>query len=166
MAKYTTQSGVWADESLVQQLRDLWDEGLSCSQIARRLGRDITRNSVIGKATRLGLPARGNGSMSRKSYTRAKPVIVKEPPAPVVEEEPVTLEDGSHVTILTITDRMCRWPIGDPVASNFHFCGRAPKAGAPYCEAHCRKAYQPVQTAISRKKGEQRQRNQQNRAAA
>ena len=37
----------------------------------------------------------------------------------------------------------CRWPIGDPAANEFHFCGRAPKSGSPYCEAHARKAYQP-----------------------
>jgi len=46
---------------------------------------------------------------------------------------------------LTINDRMCRWPIGDPSADEFHFCGRSPKAGSPYCEAHARKAYQPQQ---------------------
>ena len=42
---------------------------------------------------------------------------------------------------------MCRWPIGDPAATEFHFCGRCPKSGSPYCEAHARKAYQPQQAA-------------------
>ncbi len=68
------------------------------------------------------------------------------PAVPVVEEDPLQLEDGSHATVLTISDRMCRWPIGDPSASEFHFCGHSPKAGSPYCEAHARKAYQPQQT--------------------
>jgi len=63
----------------------------------------------------------------------------------VVEEDPLQLADGSHATVLTISDRMCRWPIGDPAASEFHFCGHSPKAGSPYCEAHARKAYQPQQ---------------------
>jgi len=40
---------------------------------------------------------------------------------------------------------MCRWPIGDPSENEFHFCGRKPKVGSPYCEAHARKAYQPQQ---------------------
>jgi GcrA cell cycle regulator len=70
---------------------------------------------------------------------------VHAPPAPVVEEDPLTLADGSHATVLTINDRMCRWPIGDPSADEFHFCGRNPKSGSPYCEAHARKAYQPQQ---------------------
>jgi GcrA cell cycle regulator len=48
----------WTDER-VSQLRLLWaDLSLSASQIATRLGGDITRNSVIGKVHRLGLPAR------------------------------------------------------------------------------------------------------------
>ena len=67
------------------------------------------------------------------------------PPPPVVEEDPVILDDGSFATVLTINDRMCRWPIGDPSENEFHFCGRKPKNGSPYCEAHARKAYQPQQ---------------------
>ena len=44
-------------EARVDQLKRLWDEGLSASQIASRLG-DVTRNAVIGKAHRLGLSSR------------------------------------------------------------------------------------------------------------
>jgi GcrA cell cycle regulator len=36
----------------------------------------------------------------------------------------------------------CRWPIGDPDADNFHFCGETVFAGKPYCYEHCRQAYQ------------------------
>ena len=41
----------------VEELKNLWSEGLSASQIAKRLG-DVTRNAVIGKVHRLGLEAR------------------------------------------------------------------------------------------------------------
>ena len=44
-------------EARVDELKRLWEDGLSASQIAERLG-DITRNAVIGKAHRLGLSAR------------------------------------------------------------------------------------------------------------
>jgi GcrA cell cycle regulator len=70
---------------------------------------------------------------------------VHAPEPPVVEEDPVLLDDGNFATVLTINDRMCRWPIGDPAENEFHFCGRKPKNGSPYCEAHARKAYQPQQ---------------------
>jgi GcrA cell cycle regulator len=159
-----TQS-FWADEANVEALKAYWAEGLSCSQISRAFGWAVTRNAIIGKVSRLGLPGRATSLTIRghhqkqRSASRPKPFIVKEPQLSVVEEEPVTLQDGSHVTIMTVTDQMCRWPIGDPAATNFHFCGRAPRPGAPYCEAHARKAYQPALTAASRKKGEANEAN-------
>ena len=38
----------------------------------------------------------------------------------------------------------CVWPIGDPGAEGFHFCGHRNFNGLPYCEYHSRLAYQPV----------------------
>src|SRR5450432_4321692 len=137
----------WTEER-VEQLKSLWTEGLSASQIARALG-GVTRNAVIGKVHRLGLAGRASPSRSERPRMPMTPKVPSVrshvPAAPVVEEDPLQLEDGSHATVLTISDRMCRWPIGDPAASEFHFCGHSPKAGSPYCEAHARKAYQPQQ---------------------
>ena len=45
---------IWTD-SLQARLRELWEQGLTASQIAAELL--ITRNAVIGKAHRLGLGA-------------------------------------------------------------------------------------------------------------
>ncbi len=137
----------WTDER-VEQLRSLWTEGHSASQIARVLG-GVTRNAVIGKVHRLGLAGRAAPTRSerpRLSMPAKVHVRTHVPPPPVVEEDPVMLDDGSFATVLTINDRMCRWPIGDPAGEEFHFCGRNPKAGSPYCEAHARKAYQPQQS--------------------
>jgi GcrA cell cycle regulator len=46
----------WTDER-VDELKRLWIEGLSCSQIARAIG-GCTRNGVIGKIHRLGMSHR------------------------------------------------------------------------------------------------------------
>ncbi len=141
-----TQLMNWTDDR-VEQLKNLWTEGLSASQIARALG-GVTRNAVIGKVHRLGLAGRASPSRSERPRLPMAPKISMRshvPPPPIVEEDPLTFDDGSHATALTINDRMCRWPIGDPSADEFHFCGRAPKGGSPYCEAHARKAYQPQQ---------------------
>jgi GcrA cell cycle regulator len=134
----------WSDDR-VEQLKTLWTEGLSASQIARALG-GVTRNAVIGKVHRLGLAGRASPSRSERPRLPMAPSVRTQLPAvQVVEEDPLTLDDGSHATVLTISDRMCRWPIGDPAATEFHFCGHNPKSGSPYCEAHARKAYQPQQ---------------------
>lgn len=134
----------WTDER-VEQLKALWNDGLSASQIARVLG-GVTRNAVIGKVHRLGLAGRAAPTRSERPRTtgpRRSMVHAVAPQPVIVEEDPIVLEDGSFATVLTITDRMCRWPIGDPAETEFHFCGRKPKFGSPYCEAHARKAYQP-----------------------
>ena len=47
----------WTDDR-VEQLKKLWAEGLSASQIAGRLGQGVTRNAVIGKVLRLNLSGR------------------------------------------------------------------------------------------------------------
>jgi GcrA cell cycle regulator len=135
----------WTDER-VEQLKKLWAEGLSASQIARVLG-EVTRNAVIGKVHRLGLSGRASPArIERPRYPKparrmvkpmlAEPVIIAEP-----EPEP---EPGEWTTVLTLRERMCKWPIGNPGDANFRFCGRKSADGASYCAEHSRKAYQPA----------------------
>jgi len=45
----------WTDDR-VEQLKKLWEGGLSASQIAAELG-NVTRNAVIGKVHRWAFPA-------------------------------------------------------------------------------------------------------------
>lgn len=52
----TDTSATWNDER-VEQLKKLWAEGKSASQIAAEIG-GISRNAVIGKVHRLGLAGR------------------------------------------------------------------------------------------------------------
>ncbi|CDX26846.1 conserved hypothetical protein [Mesorhizobium plurifarium] len=40
-----------------------------------------------------------------------------------------------------LTDKTCRWPIGDPQHSDFYFCGAATGGIPPYCKYHARKAH-------------------------
>ncbi len=37
----------------------------------------------------------------------------------------------------------CRWPIGDPRQSDFHFCGAQKMLGRPYCTHHWQMSYEP-----------------------
>lgn len=137
----------WTDER-IEQLKSLWTEGLSASHIAKMMGGGISRNAVIGKVHRLGLAGRAIAPRAERvrlhGASRHSPRL-RVPEPPIIEEDPIILEDGSFATVLTINDRMCRWPIGDPAENEFHFCGRSPKNGSPYCEAHSRKAFQPHQ---------------------
>jgi len=145
-------------EDRVEILTKLWADGLSASQIAKQLG-GVTRNAVIGKVHRLGLSGRAKPSnpakkKARKAVTRARrpratpsapraprPAVQPRPAPPPIEALPMA--DGRFATILTITDHMCKWPIGDPSASEFRFCGRkTDDKDEPYCKAHSSVAYQ------------------------
>ena len=39
-------------------------------------------------------------------------------------------------TTMTLTSDTCKWPFGDPAASDFHYCGQLPQNGRPYCDKH------------------------------
>jgi GcrA cell cycle regulator len=60
------QGSIWTDEK-VEELKRLWADGKSASEIAAALGPAFTRNGVIGKVHRLGLAGRGKPS----AYYRA-----------------------------------------------------------------------------------------------
>ena len=64
----------WTDER-VEQLRKLWLDGKSASQIAAELANGITRNAVIGKVHRLGLSGRVKtpGQQAPRPRPAAKP---------------------------------------------------------------------------------------------
>ena len=98
----------------VSALIALWNEGLSTSEIGNRLG--VTKNAVVGKVHRLGLPKRGS------------PIKQKPKPAVIIGLE--SLRPG-----------MCSWPEGEPGTEEFNFCGAPIVPGKPYCEEHCRRAY-------------------------
>ena len=166
----------WTEER-VETLKKLWADGLSASQIAGRLGMGVTRNAVIGKVHRLNLSGRATqprnpaartarksprepgspgrspsmptaGANALKPYTQMTPRLM-----PLPEPKPLRLIDSAkdgRITILHLTDKTCKWPIGDPNNEEFCFCGHGPREGSPYCEYHARMAYQPPQSRIRR----------------
>jgi hypothetical protein len=55
--------------------------------------------------------------------------------------------DDAHIPIvqrrslLDLDSRTCRWPVHDPAAPDFFFCGAQSAFGRPYCATHCARAY-------------------------
>ncbi len=162
-AKHGEEPMTWTDER-IELLRRLWADGLSASQIAAQLGGGVTRNAVIGKVHRLGLSGRAKPASTTARPRRPRPATPPRAPRPMVigntalkldyqpeprrmpmqEEEVLLAPESRRITILQLTDQTCKWPIGDPSGSDFHFCGHQPRTGAPYCVFHARMAYQPV----------------------
>lgn len=142
----------WTDER-IEKLKQLWADGLSASQIARTLG-EVTRNAVIGKVHRLGLAGRATTHRAERPRAAVPARIAPPRVAPIkaepVAEEPLEPMPENAVSVLDLSNAVCKWPIGDPADSAFRFCGRKSKPGSPYCEAHARMAYQPAQTRRDR----------------
>ncbi len=56
------------------------------------------------------------------------------------------------LTLMDLTERTCKWPIGDPATEDFWFCGLPSVAGKPYCEAHVGVAFQPMSARRDRRR--------------
>ncbi|MGD9812580.1 MAG: GcrA family cell cycle regulator [Sphingobium sp.] len=190
----------WTDER-IDQLKTLWEKGMTASQIAEELG-GVSRNAVIGKAHRLGLqsrpsPVKANDAPRKKPAPKkaAAPPPPREAPshaappaaatddreAASVEAQPATpqprivsigpggfLRQGpgdqqapippapprrlvpakpspeiaDKTSLLDLTEKICKWPMGHPGEPDFHFCGEKVNPGFPYCVEHCGRAYQ------------------------
>ena len=55
------------------------------------------------------------------------------------------------LSLMELTERTCKWPIGDPATEKFWFCGHVAEAGKPYCETHIEIAFQPVASRRERR---------------
>ncbi|MUZ75444.1 GcrA cell cycle regulator [Agrobacterium vitis] len=54
------------------------------------------------------------------------------------------LPASRRLSLTDLTERTCKWPVGDPMADEFHFCGCDSQDNSPYCKYHAKLAYQPV----------------------
>ncbi|QGY80408.1 GcrA family cell cycle regulator [Sphingorhabdus lacus] len=61
----------WTDQR-IDQLKNLWEKGLTASQIADELG-GVSRNAVIGKAHRLGLKSRPSPVKANEAEKKVAP---------------------------------------------------------------------------------------------
>jgi GcrA cell cycle regulator len=59
---------------------------------------------------------------------------------------------AKRLTLMELTERTCKWPIGDPATEDFWFCGLPSLPGKPYCEAHVGVAFQPMSARRDRRR--------------
>ena len=59
---------------------------------------------------------------------------------------------AKKLTLMELTERTCKWPIGDPATEDFWFCGLQSLPGKPYCEAHVGVAFQPMSARRDRRR--------------
>jgi GcrA cell cycle regulator len=59
---------------------------------------------------------------------------------------------AKRLTLMELTEKTCKWPVGDPATDDFWFCGLAVQQGKPYCEAHVGVAFQPMSSRRDRRR--------------
>ena len=138
----------WTKEN-VEFLKQHWGT-CTAREISEKMGAGFTRNSIIGKASRLGLSAKiktrfvnkkqnyDNSTEEKSIKTRKgrrnkfKSLIIEKDFEP---ENPKQLEE--------LDENSCKWPIGHPDEKSFYFCGRSSLKDFSYCKLHLLYAYQP-----------------------
>lgn len=143
----------WTHAEL-ETVKTLWAAGKTASAIAMQL-RGRTRNAVMGKVHREGYTrdADDGAVIKRRTKPRSRdntrtPRMAYVPPPINVEPlfpDFVELHDcplGAVEGVRSLTQDQCKFPIGDPRNSDFHFCGGTQKAGSSYCEHHHSIAYE------------------------
>jgi GcrA cell cycle regulator len=163
----------WTDER-VELLKKLWADGLSASQIAAQLGGvsrnavigKVHRLKLSSRGRATASPARQKktqqASSSVKSASRAATVsrsmttsigatalqaqfdaepVARQMLRPV---ENVVVPISRRLMLIQLNERTCKWPNGDPLSEDFHFCGNDSAETGPYCNYHSRIAFQPA----------------------
>lgn len=163
-----------------QTLTDLWvNSGLSTSRIASEIG-GFTKNAIIGRARRIGLPQRRpGGTPSTKCARRVRSAMAAARSAamkpltplggsrmgpPPMRELPMppplpTAFDAERrafglVHLLDLEPHHCRFAIGYDDKLGHGFCGCNAVPGLPYCEHHAGRVYTPMEREAPSRRGE------------
>ncbi|MAC80157.1 MAG: GcrA cell cycle regulator [Rhodobacteraceae bacterium] len=114
------------------------------------------------KADPVSDPDTGSTEVEARSPARKQIIPAGQPlpPQPSANEiSPEALAKVSEIekkakrlTLMELTERTCKWPVGDPATEDFWFCGLPAQAGKPYCEAHVGVAFQPMSARRDRRR--------------
>lgn len=107
-------------------------------------------------------PEEDEAEIAPEPAPTTRPVLrdaLRREPAPVSEDRLEVLSNAAEVekssrrvSLLDLTERVCKWPIGDPTEPGFHFCGLPSVPGKPYCAAHVAVAFQPMSSRRDRER--------------
>lgn len=92
-----------------------------------------------------------------RSRTPGQPQPPQPPHAEISAEALANLAEvakrARKLNLMQLTERTCKWPVGDPATDEFWFCGLPAVPGKPYCETHVAVAFQPMSSRRDRRAG-------------
>lgn len=144
-------------------------QGLTAQAISAHL-HPRSKNSVISRLIRLGAPLSRvcTGVPLPTPSARLSPRRATGPARRTVPQERNALpscaagrapshSNAAERAICALRSGECRWPVGDPLSPQFHFCGapasRRSGVPLPYCATHAAAAYQPRIRRVLRRQG-------------
>ncbi|EAQ05031.1 hypothetical protein OB2597_07095 [Pseudooceanicola batsensis HTCC2597] len=97
------------------------------------------------------------GLPSRKAIVPAGQPLPPQPSANEISPEALAKvneieKKAKKLSLMELTERTCKWPVGDPATEKFWFCGLPVQAGKPYCDAHVGVAFQPMSSRRDRRR--------------
>jgi GcrA cell cycle regulator len=98
----------------------------------------VPRQSTSGPRVSSHTHAIGATALKADYEVRAVSATVLEFVPALVAPEP------KRIKLVELSERTCKWPIGDPMAQDFAFCGHESGDAGPYCQFHAKLAYQPA----------------------
>jgi hypothetical protein len=119
------------------RIRELWDAGFKALAIAGMMpGR--TRFSVIGRANRLGLPARTKPARAKRNG-RTKKSLMQKPAVPLPVAKTADVLDLTQPFVQPQV-RECCYILGDPKKA-YRYCLDDTEPGRSFCSAHAARVY-------------------------
>lgn len=96
-------------------------------------------------------------SPARKAIIPAGQPLPPQPSANEISPEALAKvseieKKAKKIGLMDLTERTCKWPVGDPATEDFWFCGLPVQQGKPYCEAHVGVAFQPMSSRRDRRR--------------
>jgi len=115
------------------------------------------RPSPKTEAARPPTPHDGRPIHARKQIIPAGQPLPPQPSANEISPEALAKvneieKKSKKIGLMELTERTCKWPVGDQATEDFWFCGLPVKTGKPYCEAHVGVAFQPMSARRDRKR--------------
>jgi len=137
-------SDTWTDERILLLLKLDAENELSRAQIAdemhKQTGAVFSRNAIIGKLRRLGVPLRQVG-VAPPTFVRPKrfPKPGWVAPSRSIKPPVIVLRDSLMLSLDELTPTACRYPTS-PQGLPIRFCGHEIDKGS-YCAAHYKICY-------------------------
>ena len=113
----------------------------------------------VAEAARPAAPSRPAAKETPPAVRPPKPGSQPMPPQPSASEISAealanlaeVAKKARRLTLMQLSERTCKWPVGDPATDDFWFCGLPSVAGKPYCETHVAVAFQPMSARRDRR---------------